>query len=87
MTFRTVCENSNCEQVVADSKFPAGEDRAGRNAELVIAAFAFPKVASLIGIESEATAPGAVRLALGVGPSNALKGFAGLLIGHAGDRR
>lgn len=84
MAFRAVHEDGDGEQIVSDRQLAAGEDRAGRDTELMIAGFAFPKVTGLVGVEREATAFRTMGLALGVGPADALERLTSFLIRHTG---
>jgi hypothetical protein len=50
MALRTVHENRDSQEVIADRELAAGEDRSRRDAELVVASFAFPELARSVGV-------------------------------------
>lgn len=87
MALRAVHEDRNRQEVVANWEFAAGEDCARRDAELMRASFALPKVAGLEGIVIETAAARANRRAFGLRPADQTEGFAGVLIAHARNRR
>lgn len=53
MAFRAVHEGGDGQEIVADRQLAAGEKRPGRDAELMIAGFAFPEVAGFVGVEAK----------------------------------
>ena len=87
MTLRAVDEDGDCQEVVTDRKFAAGENRPGRDAELVIAGFALEQLAGRVGVDGDAFAAGANRSAVSGGPTNQLEGLIGFLVGQTGDLR
>ena len=70
MTLRAVHENRDSKENIADRHLAAGEDRAGRDAELMRASLALPKLARLILIGGIALAARANGLAFGIGPAD-----------------
>jgi hypothetical protein len=69
MPFRAVHKDRDGQKIGADRKLAAGEDGAGRDAELMRARLAFPKLARLIFIGGAALAARANWLAFGIGPA------------------
>lgn len=80
MALRAVDEDRDSQKVVADCELAAGEDRPGRNAELVIAALALEQLARLVGVDRGAAALGAKWLAVSGGPTDQLEGLIGFLV-------
>jgi hypothetical protein len=70
MTFGPVHKDRDGKENVADGHFAAGEDGAGRDAELMRASLALPELARLILIGGVALAARAHRLAVGIGPAD-----------------
>ncbi len=87
MAFGAVDEDRDCQEVVPNRELAAGEDRPGRDAELVRARFAFPELARAVAVEGRTAAPGAVRLARVVGPADQFERLIGFLIAHASHGR
>jgi hypothetical protein len=87
MTLRTVDEDSDCQEVIADRHLATGEDRPGRDRELVRATLAPEKLAGFVSVAIEATAPGTDRLALRVRPTDKLERLPCFLFRHARDGR
>lgn len=85
VAFRAIYEDRYGHKNVADRHFAAGENRPGRDAELMRAAFALPELAGLVAVGGAALAAGANRLASRRGPADRLEGVMGLLFRHAGD--
>jgi hypothetical protein len=87
MALRTVHENRDRQKIVADRKLAAGENRAARHAELVIAGLALEQLAGGVGVDGGAAAARANRLAVSGGPTNQLEGLIGFLVRQTGDLR
>lgn len=87
MALRAVDEDGDCQEVIADRKLTAGEDRARRDTELVIAALALEQLAGRVGVGGDAAAAGANGLALSRGPTDQFEGLVGFLVRQTGDLR
>ena len=85
MALRAVHEDRNGEKISLDGQFTAGEDRARRGAELMVATLALEKGAGLEAIDAQAAASGAHRLAVRVGPADILESLPGFVGGHPGN--
>jgi hypothetical protein len=84
-SFRAVREQRDGEKIVADRTLTVVEDRAGRDAELMIAATTFPDRTRLVGMNLEAFTTRAIRLAVIVSPTDALERGAAFLVAYTGD--
>ena len=78
--FRAVGEDRDSEKIIADRALAVVEDRPGRDAELMIAAAAFPDRTRRVGMDLEAATTRAIGLAVIVGPADAPKRGAGFLV-------
>jgi len=87
VTFCAVHEDGDCQQVVADGEFATGEDRPGRDAELVRASLALPELPGPVAVEGRTAAARAVRGTSVVGPADQFERLESLLIGHTGHGR
>ena len=87
MALRAVHEDGNGEQYRANWHLSAGEDRAGRDAKLMLAAFAFKQRAGFERMYAEATATRTRRVAIRGVPTDLLERLAGFVVAHARDRR
>ena len=85
MSLGAVHEDGDCQQVVADRELAIGEDRAGRDRELVAALFAAPDRLRLVGIDGQAATRRAEGLAVVGRPPHRLESLARFLIAHTGD--
>lgn len=83
MALRAVDEDRDRQKVSRDRQLAAGEDSAGRNAELMVTSFALENRTALVAVDAKATAVRAHRLAFGRGPTDLFEGVAGFLFGHA----
>src|SRR5579864_3413304 len=87
MSLGAVDEDRDGEEVIPHRELAAREDGATRNGELVAALFAAEHGAGLVAVDRSAAAFRAERLALVIGPADALEGFPSLLLRHARNAR
>ncbi len=87
MTLGAVHEDRDGQQIVADRKFAAREDRPGRDAELVRASLALEQLAGGVGIDGGAVTARADRGAVSGRPTNQLESLVGFLVRQTGDFR
>jgi len=87
MALGAVHEDGDRQQVVADRELAAREDRAGRETELSVAAFALEDRPARVLVARHAAALRADRLAIGGGPADRPERCPRLLLRHAGDGR
>jgi len=85
MPLRAVDEDGDGEKVVADRPLAVLKGRASGGAELVLAPRALPHRPRRKSGDCEASAARAIRLAVIVGPTDALEGGTGLFVRHAGN--
>ena len=83
MALRAVDEDRDSQEVIANRALAAGEDRAGRDAELMVASLALEDWAGLEAVNAEATAIRASGLAVRGSPTDHAEGVAGFVVGHA----
>ena len=87
LALRAVDEDRDGQEVVADRQFAAGEDRAGRDGELVRASLAAEHLAGLARCRYPSSRSGDRPARLCFGPADQPEGFPCLLIRHAGHGR
>jgi hypothetical protein len=80
-----VDEDHDRQAVVAHRQLAAVKERAAGDAEVLVANLAFDDRATGIGVDGEATAVRASRLAVRLGPAQRLERGASCLVRHAGD--
>ncbi len=86
-TLDGVHEDGDGGKVIADRQFPAGENGAGSDAELLLTSFALPNAARRVGVNRRALAMGAEGRAAVVGKPDRHEGGVGIVVGHAEDAR
>lgn len=87
VALRAIREDGNRHEVVANRELAVGEDGPGRDRELAIASFAFEDRAGLVGVDGNAAAGRANRVAAGGSPTDFPEGAAGLVVAHTRDLR
>ncbi len=87
MALCAVDENGDCQEVVPDWELAAGEDGAGRDAELVVTGFALEQFAGRVGVDGDTAATRAERRAVSGGPTDKFEGLVGFLVRQTGDLR
>src|SRR5260221_2827346 len=70
MALGAVDEDRDGEQVIADWSFPAGEDRATRNGELLVARLALPRSARGDRVHDQTATARAIRLPAVIRPAD-----------------
>ena len=79
----TVHKDRDGEEAIPNRPLAIGEDRPGRHRELIFASRAFPERARREGIDLDASAARAIRLAVVVGPADRDEPRVSFLIRHA----
>lgn len=80
MALRAVGEDGDGEQIRPDRQLAAGEDRPGRDRELMIAALALEQAARLVAVNGDAAAARAIWLAAVIRPTDLLEAIVRFLV-------